>query len=41
MHLDKQLMGKQKSPRGISPGLFYFPVGKQKSPGEMKFKIEN
>ena len=27
-------MGKQKSPHGISPGLFCFPMGKQKSPSD-------
>ena len=27
-------MGKQKSPHGISLGLFCFPTGKQKSPGD-------
>ena len=31
MHLE-DFVGKQKSLHGISPGLFCFPMGKQKSP---------
>ena len=33
MHLE-DFVGKQKSLRGISPGLFCFPMGKQKSPSD-------